>query len=570
MMPNSFLIAIGAPLHLSGQSPAYHTDDIQLYTRAINPSFIQTRVNSGFNLFMGECVQPAGSPAGSQPDQAGTRIGWSETKRVLTVECDRLGTATVYLKQNRHRVLLSNRKENLANAGDEMDWAAIQQYLHTGFTINSTTFFKSIRQTEPGTSLTIQPGCEPAISASQTSPATTSPDHRAEQLLDQIADQLMHKLSSAPPSVLMMSAGWDSRTLLLGGTQNLVGAYTHGDLSSREIELARKLTGRQRLHHLFVDLQRSPIDVVLIEQMLDELGFAVFPIWYLAARNVQQWKNTPIMSGVLGELLGGHYGLMSWGSRVHKLSASLLLLSDQLITESHIRSGIDSYCTPPASHWFVSDTGQAMLDENRARTGQRVREAIEQHHRNTGNWQRALEDFNMAHRARQYILKQAQAAAGSTGYSIPFADPVLADLTRCLPFPTRVHNRANQHLLKTRKPELLNESMAATLIPARYPILLQELSRAIRISRETLSRARGREKPRLGWFNYDHLYDGNLLHNLIDTLRADIWDRNRMHEAVNSNPANRIDAGSTLDMLCKIKTVDHYLHHSWTEKELSP
>lgn len=33
-----------------------------------------------------------------------------------------------------------------------------------------------------------------------------------------------------------------------------------------------------------------------------------------------------------------------------------------------------------------------------------------------------------------------------------------------------------------------------------------------------------------------------------------------MKEVIARNPARGIDAGSTLDMLCKIKTVDYYLN----------
>jgi len=567
MMPNSFLIVIGQPLALPHHSPAYRNNGVELYTQQLNPNFIQSDISDGFRLFMGECQSPQGQQTGSHHQPAGTHLHFSEDSLTLNVECDRLGTAIVYWKQDRHRVLLSNRKENLAASSDAIDWPSIQQYLHTGYTVNEATFFQGIYQTEPGTRLTVQR--DPLKVSTEHVPARlTDSSQPTDALLSQIADRLSSKLSSSPQSVIMMSAGWDSRTLLLDGARNLAGAYTHGDLSSREVELARKLTGKQRLDHLFVDLRQSPITVELMEQMLEELGSAVFPIWFLAAQNIRQWKNAPIMSGVLGELLGGHYGLMSWGSRGHKLSASLLLFSDRLISEHHVRKGIERYCTPPVSHWFVSAQGQTMLDTYRDETRQRTTNAIEEHYRMSGDWQQALENFNMHHRARQYILKQAQAASGSIGYTIPFADSDLVNLTRSLPFTARVHNRANQQLLKANKSELLTESLAATLVPARYPILIQELSRAVRIVRETALQMRGKKQPGLGWFNYDHLYEGRLLHDLIDTLGADIWDKSKMHEAVDANPAKGIDAGSTLDMISRIKTVDYYLNYSATMQGL--
>jgi hypothetical protein len=559
MMPNSFLILFGEP-SVQTIDPVYESHGASLYVCEPNPQFIKfNHNNQGFELFIGEAHQDESCASSFYCSPAGTRITLSEENRALTVKCDRLGTAIVYWKQEGNRLLLSNRKENLLTQEDQPDWASVQQYLHTGFTIKSRTFIRGLLQTEPNTVLTasFSPKLNIAISKRPDNPITMGSDTAG--LVDQLADQLSRKLSQSIPSVLMMSAGWDSRTLLLPGTSNLAGAYTHGDLSSREINLARKLTGQQRLDHLFVDVQSSPITLTLIDTMLHELGSGVFPTWFLAARNIHTWKDTPIMSGVLGELLGGHYGLMSWGSRTQKLLSSLLLLNDSLVSAKQVHASIELYCSPPKTHWFVSSSGQDILDTNRDKTKERTLSAINEHYRETGDWQRALEEFNMAHRARQYILKQAQAASSSVGYTIPFADEHLSDIVRALEFKQRIHNKTNQRMLQTRNPVLLREPMAATLIAAKYPILFQEFSRFFRIARENLAMSMGKEKPRLGWFNYEHLYQSNLLHDLTDSLTMDIWDKPRMHATLDKNTLNKIDAGSTLDMLCKIKTVDYYL-----------
>src|SRR5690554_5852835 len=108
--------------------------------------------------------------------------------------------------------------------------------------------------------------------------------------------------------------------------------------------------------------------------------------------------------------------------------------------------------------------------------------------------------------------------------------------------------------------------MAATLIPARHPIILQELSRIVRISGEQLRSMVGKTPRRLGWFNYEHLYSGNTLHEIADSLIDPICDKRLMHQTLINNPQNHIDAGSTLDMLCKLKTVDHYLQYLNSKK----
>ncbi len=558
MMPNSFLIMLGE-FSPRSNDPIYSCEEASLYVHESNARFIKVSISDGFQVFFGEAHQQEADVSLAPNPPAGTSITFSEKKHTLTVTCDRLGTAIVYWKVDGNCLLLSNRKENLISQTDRPDWPSIQQYLYTGFTIKSSTFIKGISQTEPDTLLTVSLKPEPKVSVAARSDHPVDMVTESTDLIDQIANQLSKKLSASTPSVLMMSAGWDSRTLLLEGPANLLGAYSHGDLSSREISLARKLTGAQRLDHLFIDVQSCRITPSLIDQMLKELGSGVFPIWFIAARNIGAWKDAPMMSGVLGELLGGHYGLMSWGSRTQKLFSSLLLLNDSLVNDRQVHASIDRYCSPPQSHWFISDYGQEILDESRRKTKERAENAIESHYQETGSWQRSLEDFNMAHRARQYILKQAQAAASTIGYTIPFADDHLTDLVRSLEFKGRVHNKANQRILKARNSPLLNEPMAATLIAAKYPILFQEFSRFFRIARENIAMALGEEKPRLGWFNYEHLYEDDLLHNLTDTLTSDLWDKEKMHRTLKSNPENRIDAGSTLDMISKIKTVDHVL-----------
>lgn len=564
MMPNSFLIMLGEFSPCSDE-PIYSFGQASLYIHEPNKRFMKVSINAGFQVFIGEAhIQEADSSPTLNPP-VGTLITFSEENHILTITCDRLGTATVYWKKDGHCLLISNRKENLMSKTDRPDWHSIQQYLYTGFTINDSTLIKDISQTEPNTLLTVSLKPEPRVSVAARTDHSADMITESKDLIDQIANQLSKKLSASIPSVLMMSAGWDSRTLLLEGSANLSGAYSHGDLSSREINLTRQLTGAQRLDHLFVDVQSCRITPSLIDLMLKELGSGIFPIWFIAARNISAWKDAPIMSGVLGELLGGHYGLMSWGSRTEKLFSSLLLLNDSLVKEKQVHASIDRYCSPPKSHWFISDYGQEILDESRKETKERAQNAIESYYKETGSWQRGLEDFNMAHRARQYILKQAQAAANTVGYTIPFADEHLTDLVRSLEFKKRIHNKANQRILQTRNASLLKEPMAATLIAAKYPILFQELSRFFRIARENITMALGKERPRLGWFNYEHLYEDNLLHNLTDSLSSDLWDKEKMHRTLNFNPENRVDAGSTLDMISKIKTVDHIL----TSAELS-
>ena len=101
--------------------------------------------------------------------------------------------------------------------------------------------------------------------------------------------------------------------------------------------------------------------------------------------------------------------------------------------------------------------------------------------------------------------------------------------------------------------------MAATLAKAKRPILIQELSRILRILFEKTFFKLKKNRPNLGWFNYEHLYSGDFFETTIHSLRSDIWSKERMSKTIASNQKNGIDAGSTMDMVCKIKTIDYYL-----------
>jgi len=558
MISNSFTIVIGEDPTITGPSTvASEFKRASVAVFAANPRHIalDTR-DDGFSLFIGETHSDealTARPAG------GTSFSYNDLRQTLAVECDRLGTGIVFWKRAGNHVLFSNRLENLVDAGSEPDWSSIQQYLHTGFTVGDTTFFRDVYQTLPNQRIEVEvTGSSVSLSASDRGIHSVDITH-PDALIDQISAELSATLKAVHPSILMMSAGWDSRTLLLESEAGIRGAYSHGDLSSREVGLARKLSGGQRMDHLFADVRSAPITNALVDEMLEQLGFGIFPIWFAGARNVQQWKDAPIMSGVLGELLGGHYGIMSWGSRQQKLLSSVALISDSFIGEDRIRSIAEDYSTPPMTHWFVSDKGQEMLDKHRGETRQRSLDAIEACYKETGMWQRALEDFNMAHRARQYILKQPQTASSTVGYTIPFSSERLTDLVRALDFSYRVHNKTNRRILQSRRPSLLNAPMAATLVHAKYPVLLQEVSRAARVLSENAMSMLGRKPPRLGWFNFEHLYDTDILHEMADSLSSPIWDKPKMHQTLRNNPGNKVDAGATLDMICKIKTVDHHL-----------
>lgn len=567
MKPTSFLIQFGNASFNPDEAKESFTDDVcTLFVNTKNDNHIRwAKTDNGFVLFIGERLNKTSpeTSKGKLPGQ-GTLISYDSRRSRLSIISDTLGTAPIFYRQKASSgFLISNRLEHMVDADCTVSWLSVQQYLCHGYTLQNETFFKEISQSRPSEQL--------AISYQNGSPSLVFTNNKigyhkqtplTEETINQIAQTLINRMESYSPAVLMMSAGWDSRTLLINGPDPYVSAYSHGDLSSREIQITQRLTGRMRLDHIFSEINRFDFPPELLEEMLEQTGFCLFPIWYLASKRLASLYDTPLISGVLGEFLGGHYGVMSFGTRRQKALAAIMLLNNKPLSEQRIKETVWNFATPPEAHWFLTDEMNARFREQGADTRQKTLSCLQILYQKTGDWQRAIEQFNMEHRARQYILKQAQTAVGYGGYNLPFGDEKIVEMIRRIPFSQRVHNKLNRLILDTNRPDLLNQPMAATLLKAKYPIILQELSRGFRIVFENISRNLGKRPPNLGWFNYQHLYSGHCLNDITNSLQLDIWDKNKMHKTIESNPHNGIDAGSTLDMLTKIKTVDYYVNLS--------
>ena len=84
------------------------------------------------------------------------------------------------------------------------------------------------------------------------------------------------------------------------------------------------------------------------------------------------------------------------------------------------------------------------------------------------------------HRSVQYICAQALANRTERDVAMPFADPDLLFYAAGLAPELKVHNRLNRWLVGRLAPGLSRVPLAATLLPAAWPIQIQELSRLVR------------------------------------------------------------------------------------------
>jgi len=558
LKPNSFLITIRTGAN--NRAEIQHPDpQASLQTNEINPFYIrhQDHESGDFELFFGE--RKDSKTVDFNTPVNGTSITYSVASKKLTVRSDLAGAELVYYRANNSRILLSNRLENLIGGSDRPDWNAIHCYLTFGYTVGESSFFKDIQQTLPNQRLEVDTESREIkkqvfdVTPQETNASTLQNNGKT------FAKLFSDIIQTYNPMILMMSAGWDSRTLLAPRKSPITAAYTHGDMSSRECTIAKKLSGTLRTDHYFKDVKGMVIDTDLLDEMLQVHGHCLWPIWHLSSKFLSEKLCLPITSGVIGARLGGHNGFPSVGTRLQKSFNSLHLISPKIVSKEKIIKDFKKHATVPKTFWFISEKGNKIFSSTATRTTKNIHDTLDKYLEATDDFSFAIENFNYDHVSRQYMMKQPGMAKPFQGYYSPLSHPDLLKLVYNIALKQRVQNRLTKRVISELNANLLEFPMAATLAKAKRSIFIQELSRILRIVFENTFFKLKKNRPNLGWFNYEHLYSGDFFKTTIHSLRSDIWSKEKMLKTIISNQKIGVDAGSTMDMICKIKTVDYYL-----------
>tara|TARA_R110002096_G_scaffold299040_2_gene493490 strand:+ start:6545 stop:8236 length:1692 start_codon:yes stop_codon:yes gene_type:complete len=558
LKPNSFLVIIGTDdtRPTKERNPG---SQASLQVMDVNPFYVRHHVHQSgnFELFFGE--RKDSESIDFETPVNGTSITYSVESNRLIVRSDLAGAEPVYYRNVNTTILLSNRLDNLIEQGDLPDWEGIHCYLTFGYTLGASTFFENIQQTLPNQKLKID---TQLLEISKEVSDVTSRVANSETLASNgrtFAKLLSDTMLTYRPMALMMSAGWDSRTLLAPRKSPITVAYTHGDISSRECTIAKKVSGTLRTDHYFKDVKGMVIDTDLLDEMLELHGHCLWPIWHLSSRLISEKFSLPIASGVIGARLGGHNGFSSVGTRLQKTFNSLHLINPRIASKEKIINNLKKHLTAPKTFWFTSDKGNKIFGEIATSTTQRIHETLDNYLKETDDFSFAIEKFNYDHVSRQYMMKQPGMAKSFQGYYSPLSHPELLKLVYNIPFKQRAQNRLTKAVIAELNADLLEFPMAATLAKAKRPIFIQELSRILRIIFENIFFKLKKNRPNLGWFNYEHLYSGDFFETTIHSLRSDIWSKERMLKTTASNQNNGVEAGPTMDMICKVKTIDYYL-----------
>ena len=576
MKPNSFLISIGFgdASNIICEKPSYEDGNIMLFCSIQNDKLMTSQiVASSFWIYIGDRLHATPNylskviETGWNAEQDnGILIGYTNEANVLTIDSDFLGTEYVYYYIDGVQCLVSNRLENMTKFKTfNPDMTGIYQYICAAHCVGDRTFLEDVKKTRAQTSLSID--MKALTLSSQYSASWEIATDKAYSK-QHMAEIWLQTLEESPRSVLMLSAGWDSRMLLAGNLDRIDFSYTHGELESREVSLAFELASDNLSKSVFCALNQSSYTVDTMNSMLNTLGHAFFPHWYFAAQECKLFSDVPLTSGLLVEHLSGHYGITIEGGRLSKGINLLKSLSFGSKLEKMSASDVKNYIVdklniPDFKGWFFNVDFIDLLDQIKATHYNDIMGVIEgyQEHGTTG-LQEVFERFKMEHSSRQYFALQTKCGNVSNGYHHPFADSRLSKSVIEIPFKNRIHYKLSRDIVGILAPDLLNKPMAATLTKAKRPIVAQEMSRAVRIVYEGIHK---RLKPntsfKLGWNNFQFLNEMNVFDEYIDSLKSDIWSKDRMHKFVENYKQANGNGYVLLDMFSKIMTIDNIVSY---------
>lgn len=492
---------------------------------------------------------------------------------------DLLGCFPLYYAIVKDVFVFSSRQKSLGMyLSDSHDAVGIVEFYLGGCTFNDRTFYRKIRRVRPGEIVSVDlRTLEHRVDSYSKLWATEPYVDTRTQLVDHAAELLTKSIDLEQNTLLMMSAGWDSRSILAAGIASgkagRFTAYSHGDIHSRELGIVERITKRAK-----IDLVKQSIDgrmyaIDILRNDLDYSENAICPHWHWAGELARTFGVRQITAGIYGEAFGGHYGppmVLRGSSKMLSIAKYLLHPQDPDPRDLRPDEAFQNAArllkfTGVHKLWFISDD---FWEQSVSHITEKLNEDIESallryQRRGVTTPENYIEAFITEHRGSQYVNSQLLSCRHYVDICLPFADRELMEFATKLPFREKVHNRLNQAVLRRIAPELLDFPMAATLLPARNPIILQEASRAARKMLEGVNWKLHRMskgligQPRMAWVDYQFLAHGNILSDVIDSLKQPYWDKQKMKSAVEK--LGRASFHPTADMLMKLLTIDYCL-----------
>lgn len=473
------------------------------------------------------------------------------TEDRLDLAADWTGTMPLYYIERGGGLVFSSHLRPLARAvGADPDPVGILEFLRDGYTLGARTQFDGIRRLLGGQSLRYDARTGLHIREHSEAWAGVDPRFRDRHAAaDAAGTALVEILEGLPdgdgPAALMMSAGWDSRTLLAGALSrdapDAVTCYGHGDTESRELRLAGRICSSSGVPWQAWPLDDDLYDTTELRQAFARTENVVFPHWHRAGRVLSDQGARYVYAGVFGEMLGGRYWLAHASTGVRKA----MTLFPQLLRrtprpERSVAEGrphVEELFRVGSPHrlWYLADDAGIAEPATFEVLNGDLAESLDRYvARGVETPNQLAEAFQGEHIGSRYCNVQLLSCRARGDIALPLANRDLLAIVTRTPIHARMQNQLNRLIIRDLAPRLLRLPMAATLVPAARPVVLQEASRVVRKGFQDSHWAlhfatRGRvPMPRLSWPNYEFLRHGDALHGIVDELESDLWDRNAL------------------------------------------
>lgn len=471
------------------------------------------------------------------------------------------GGFPLYYAHTEEGFLFCSRLRPLAAVlSPEIDIVGLRQFLHAYYMLSGRTFYKGISRLLPGQVLTYNHERN-RVSITETSQAwvgLASPP--ASQVWSGLLDAVSTSMEGSCRHAIMMSGGWDSRTLLAAAEDQLgaesLYAYSHGGKDAFEKKIASQICHLLEVEFHYETLSGALYDLDFLRRGFSQTETVVFPEWHRAALLLRASGIDCVSSGVFGEILGGHYNRTAISSGAGKIRTFFMqvLGHGNSMVEVFDAFRIQDLVKPQ----FVNPELWGGLDDLHSAMNSDIENSLRRLiNRGIQGPDQLIEAFITEHRGSQYITSQMLSCRAYLDVAIPFADRELLSLASRIPLRAKLHNALNRRVLKKYSPRVIRFPTAAAPVPASMPILVQESARLFR----RIAEKRLKLDP-FGWWDWEFLRDGTILNTIVDDLMLDFWDKDAMRQKIAALEGSGTDSlGLLRHRLQIVYTVDLMLRN---------
>lgn len=518
------------------------------------------------------------------PTRAASLVLMNPGTGLIRLSADWTGSFPVYWSHHEGTFVFSSVLAPVASVCDaDLDPVGLASFVKDGFGVGRRTFYRRISRLQAGQVVEFDASKE-GLTVEETSRAwsaeiedtSMSRPEAAVRIWDGTVASVGSSLSGREKLGLMLSAGWDSRTLLAAalesrGVADLVGV-SHGDPAGRELRIVEALCERHEVECMLNRIEESDFDPEYLRHTHGLCGTAQFPYWRTSSRMLSQGDAGCVAAGVLGEVLGGHYGpdmAMSGVRKIKSLAQYLLRFREsrhEASIEEQVPEVRDLFTRGihTVSRFFDREFWRSVHDlpEAFARAvDDELRRLLD---RGVNETEGLIEAYLTEQRGARYINAQLRTARTEAPVALPYAEREVFRLAASIPLSWRIHNRLNRRILDAVRPSLLEYPLAAILVPASAPLVVQEASRGLRKVWEEgqwwLTDVTGGRipPPRLSWINFEFLEESEYVDQIADDFEWEHWNQDQIRSL-----ADQIQDGGwrgslhkPVNQLLKMYTVD--------------